>query len=597
MKRAWIAVAALLSVGFVGWLLFSEGDQSQTQKMALDTRPEAEAGGVPVHAEEEDPSINAGDPAIEPIAATPFKKEFERPEKLVVRVIQSSPHGDILVPMADVWLCLGERKKLCDGWHENWQTTRRQDTNRHGEAIFPRVTGGSWWLTVSTKTQALEKFGDASEISGGVIEVRIAAPTRLQVQLLGEDLPKEVDAGWASVPAVTELTVPPRAGVITRVNWRQPFERVSQRERKLVNAEGVVQLNPSPGQVGRVVVWSSATGHVGWADVPALAAGEEKHIKVNLQRHGVLSARFPVDWPQDANVNIRLLKTGSAFIPEEEQQCKASEAVHFVVAEPGRYVIAATCETSSKVLCASTAVDVPRDAGHVDLGVLEVGPASVELRARFADGLRPEPGMRFFFVLRSALNTDGAFNGWAAVIQRPAAEHTSVVLRGLPSGVHFSASLSLEDRAFGPRSELGQHCTQPRQELLLASGRNDVDLVLNTRPLEERLLLLTAKIAPRPDGAWKTNRGTMHYRVGTSSRGSGSLDLGEGKWEQQFAPGTTEVEVLLTCGDQMLGPRAVQIAPIGDTEVWLDGWKPADEATLNAALARFAPPHLTKSQR
>jgi|GEM_PF-5157682 hypothetical protein len=597
MKRAWIAMAALMSVGLVGWLLCSEGAQSEAQLSAKSTEPAAETEGVSVEKEQARSCSDGDEPALEPIAATPFKRESERPEKLVVRVVQNTARGVIPVPMAIVSLHLGTRKKFRDEWLEDWKKSRQSLTNRYGEVRFPLVTSGSWWLQVSKEQFSVEQKGDASEVRDGVIEVRLATPCKLHVQLVGEDLPKEVDAGWSGVHEEVDAALSSGTAAHTTKNWRSALASVGQRTRMQVNAEGVLLLDPIPGKFGRVAVWSSQTGHVGWVDVPALAEGEERHIELTLQRYGVLSARFPANWPQDATVSVRLLKVETESSSVEQQQVLARETVSFVVSEAGRYVVAASCETPKEVLCASTTVEVRSDLGHVDLGVLEVGPASLELCACFADGSRPEAGMLFNFELMADLFLEADYMGYYLAVRRPAVERGSLVIKGLPSGISLIASLRLEDPPLTRPSATLKDCTHPRKELVTMSGYNVVTLVLDMHPKDHWQPVLTAKIGPLPEGAWKTNQGALHYRVGARVIGSGSFDFSSGTWKSWFAPGTVEVEVLLTRGDQWLGPRVIQLDPNGETEVWLDDWKPVDEALLNAALARFAPPHLTKSQR
>lgn len=623
MRKALAATVVFLSLGATVFFLMHE-EVALTHPEVIDgTVAAATASAGAAESGAAAGGARESEPLPVPIQVSPFREERERPEKLLVRIVTGVAGQEKPMLAADVRFETGRTRQLGAEVLEDRQTVRRTLSNRWGEASFDMPRSGIWWLEVTKDGRRTSVQGSAEEVQNGILVVRVAQACALRVTLAGVTERVEVEAGWSTISESMQLPVAMDA---LSADAREYLPCAPAFVRFTAGPGEPVLLHPEAGQRLLVEVKSVQGAFTGWVDVPALVAGEARDITLPVKRCCVLSAKLPAHWPGAAEVEACCERVGkSGWCTVEQQKCRGSDELRFLLPESAHYAVKAMYRTPDSASCSFKALDVDVEAGAIDVGVLEAGPTSVNVRLHVAEDLQAPRDTVLALQANASSQSDGDLGGWSLAHSFQMRSLEAFQIHGLPAGFEFEASLRPSHsmllrvqnrepavrepwpRAGSRRTALNSaesesdrmerlrsQCEWPSKGLVLAAGMNTMDLALKRKPPEQRPSRLALNIAPPPANAWSDNGYSVRYRT-QNSRGSSGFPRGEGAWTRWFPAGINEVEVLVLCGDHVIGPRTIQLNPGGEAEVSLGAWQSRDDAEVSAAVDRFAPPLPTTS--
>ncbi len=626
MRWALTAAITVVSLGTAAYLLMQEERSvpcagTDDASLAAINAHDA-AGGISVNASEA-PEWS-GEPSL--IKAVPFRRETDRQEKLLVRVIEGPVGEERTVPAAEIRFQTGKTRPLGAEVLEDREVTRRTLSNRWGEARFDLPRSGAWWVEVSKGGRRVSLRGTVDEVQSGLLVVRFVPPSALRVKLEGVTQRVEVEAGWLPL-GEQEF----RSSVTTeaKVGDAREYARVMPSMSTFTaGPDEPVLLNVDEGHRLRVEVKSVAGAFAGWVEVPPLTAGETRDITLVVKQGCVVTAKLPADWPAEAGVEACCVRVEShGWYTMEQQKCKASDELRFLLPESARYAIMATRRGPDSVSCAFKALDVA--AGGGDAGVLDAGPASAKVHLSMAPDLLVPADAVLLLRMNASIHNGGDFGGWSQEHAFRPGSLNDFQIHGLPTGFVLEASLwnssfqrlrqqnqevaerkdrlrgasgSAATKSNGTESEdersmrFEQQCEWPRQRVMLKAGSNTLALALKLKAEQRRASHLALFIAPPPAQAWRDDGYVVKFRTEDSNGASGSSRQ-EGVWRHWFSAGIEKVDVLILCGDHVLGPRTIRLNPNAETEVHVDEWQSRDDAAVSAAVDRFAPLLRARSPR
>ncbi len=624
MRRALAAIMVILSLSAMACFLWQDGGTLTHAEVIEGTVDAATASAGVAESVASPPGVPELVSTPAPIQVSPFQGEKERPEKLLVRIVTGPVGQEKLVLAADIRFQTGLTRRFGAEVLEDRQTTRRALSNRWGEASFALPRSGVWWLEVSKEGRCTAVQGSAADVQNGLLVVRLDPQCALRVMLEGVTERMEVEVGWDSIGTQQVLDGATDMGVeaLAAQCSAAPFGQLC-----LAGPGEPVVLNPGAGSTLRVMVRCVAAGLIGGLELSPLAEGEVRDVKLTLQRACVVTAKLPPQWPADAEVVVLISSSGPHGMQKGERPLKATEDVRFLQLESGRCFIMAKRRQMEGISCAFKELDVNIAEGPVDAGFLEPGSANVHIKWRVADEVRTPREAILDLLLSDGLLASSGSSGWSH--RQSFCPHTTREFRlhGMPAGFALNASLLVGNadwtwgfgglqRQRAPESRLAARnkegvisestseraqrlagqCAMPQQRLVLAAGMNAMELAVKRKPAEERPSHLALNIAPPPAHAWRDNMYVVQFKAETV-QGSSGCARDEGVWTQWFDAGIKEVEVLVTCGDHVIGPRTIQLNPGGEAEVSLEAWQSRDNADVSAAVDRFAPLLRARSPR